>query len=348
MIRSMHRHATYLIIAAACCVFLHAHCEGAVKLDALGRYLTNHGYGGAQLVDSGKFYHLPIRSNGRAGHLVIDTGSPSTLIFRSSAQRLGLTETKTNARVSGAFGEGRERYGVAMIGSFMAGNFTMKNVPVVIASELGAINAFGQPNGLLGLGELMRFGAILDLSHRIVYLRPNRPDSEVADDVKSILQSSGWTPVGLSYTRHHLRVPGEANDVPCHFLVDTGAYLTALDRNFVSSARIPARPTYAVAHGVGRAGGSVGLADLRSLWIGNYQIKKASASVLSMDSRMLGRGTQSEVAGLLGVEYLALNSAIFDFVSGTLYLRPKSATTDLRQRQGRRYPATRRRAGRSY
>jgi hypothetical protein len=39
---------------------------------------------------------------------------------------------------------------------------------------------------------------------------------------------------------------------------------------------------------------------------------------------MLGRGTEGEVAGLLGVEYLARNSAIFDFVSGTLYLKPRS------------------------
>ena len=72
-----------------------------VKLDALGHYLTNQGYGGAQLVDSGKFYHLPFRSNGKAGHLVVDTGSPASLIFRSSVKRLGLSETLSNAYVRG-------------------------------------------------------------------------------------------------------------------------------------------------------------------------------------------------------------------------------------------------------
>jgi hypothetical protein len=29
-----------------------------------------------------------------------------------------------------------------------------------------------------------------------------------------------------------------------------------------------------------------------------------------------------KIAGLIGVEYLAINRAIFDFVSGTMYLRP--------------------------
>src|SRR5436853_6965527 len=79
-------------------------CQAAVKLDGLGRYLTVHGYGGAQLVDSGKFYHLPFHTNGNAGHLVVDTGSPATIVFRSSVRRLGLHETKTNAQVRGAFG----------------------------------------------------------------------------------------------------------------------------------------------------------------------------------------------------------------------------------------------------
>ena len=37
--------------------------RGAVTLDALGLYLAKNGYGGAQLVHLGNFYHLPIQSN---------------------------------------------------------------------------------------------------------------------------------------------------------------------------------------------------------------------------------------------------------------------------------------------
>jgi len=104
--------------------------------------------------------------------------------------------------------------------------------------------------------------------------------------------------------------------------VDTGAFVTALDRSFATAAKISAHPTRVTAHGVGRDVNGVGVASFGSLWIGNYQIKQPSASVLELDSRMLARGTMSEVAGLLGIDYLATNSAIIDFVSGTLYLRP--------------------------
>ncbi|MFL6514197.1 MAG: retropepsin-like aspartic protease [Chthoniobacterales bacterium] len=299
-------------------------CHGAVRLDRLGRLLTTKGYGGAELVDSGKFYHLPIRAEGTAGHLVVDTGSSGTLIFRSSVNRLGLNETRTREYVRGAFGPTQERYGLAMIHSFLAGNCTVRNVPVAIASDLAASQSYGRPNGLLGLRELMKFGAVLDLSRRMLYLRPGRPDQELADDIRSIMESGGWKAVSLTFARNHLRVPGEANDVPCHFLVDTGAYRTVLDRSFAAEANIATRPTSVIAHGVGGASGTVQLANLSSLWIGDYQIRSATASVLAMDNHMLGRGTPAEVVGLIGLEYLALNSAVFDFVSGTLYLRPRS------------------------
>lgn len=295
--------------------------SGAVKLDSMGRFLTSKGYGGAQLVDSGKFYHLPLRSNQSSGHLVVDTGSSSTIIFRSSVKRLGLSETRTRFRVRGAFGQGSDNYGLALIQSFQAGNCLIRNVPVGIAPDLGGMKGYAWPNGLLGTRELMKFGAILDLAHRMIYLRPSRPDPEVTSTIGSMLERSGWKPVHLTLIHDHLRVPAEVNDKPCHLLVDTGAYLTALDRGFARAFEIPIRPTHATAHGVGRTGGTVALGTFRSLWIGDYQIRNGSLSIVSMDPQMLGRGTNAEVVGLLGVEYLARNSAIFDFVSGTLYLR---------------------------
>jgi len=305
-----------------------------VTLDSLGSFLTSHGYGGAQLVDSGTFYHLPIHSNGKAAHLVVDTGSGSTIIFRSSVKRLGLNESRTNVFVRGAFGPGNEHYGLALIGSLESGNIRLENVPVAIAPDLGGMNAYGRPNGLFGVAELTKFGAVVDLAHRMIYLRPHRPDYEVPSNIRIMLEGAGWKPIQLTQVRNHLRVPAEVNDKRCHLLVDTGAYLTALDRGFARAAKIPVRPTNATAHGIGRSGGSVGLGTFDSLWIGNYQIRNASASIISMDSRTLGRevhpevatmrerGINAEVAGLLGVEYLARNSAIFDFVSGTLYLKP--------------------------
>jgi predicted aspartyl protease len=298
-------------------------CHGEVKLDALGAYLVSHGYGGAQLVRTGQYYHLPIVANGKPANLIVDTGAPNSMIFRWSLKRLDLTESKTEVREGGAFGRSAQVYGKTNIGTLTTGNCSLMNVPAAVANDNGtSTNFIGHPNGLLGLRELVKFGAVLDFSHRLIYLRPSRPDSEVAAAIQSMLEQNHFTAIPLALRRNHLSVPAKVNNVPCRFLVDSGAFLTLLDRDFAAAAKLGGAPTRAVAHGIGKPTEQLRVASFSSLWVGDYQIKHASAAVASLDSEILGRGTDSEVAGLLGVEYLALNSAVLDFISGTMYLRP--------------------------
>jgi len=291
--------------------------RGAVTLDALGLYLAKNGYGGAQLVHLGNFYHLPIQSNGKSGNLIVDTGSPTTLIFRSSLKRLNLIESKTTDHVSGVFGRGRDVYGLTTIKALTAGNCTLTNMPVSVASE----SSFRRPrsNGLLGLRELVKFGAVLDLRNHLLYLRPSRPGDSVGADIKSILARQGYSAVPLLLKHNHVFVGGAVSGVPCHFFVDTGSYLTALDVTFAARAKLKVAATPLVGEALGGSS-PVGITIFPSLRIGNYEIKNGSASVGSFDAEVFG--PNSGIAGLIGAEYLAINRAIFDFVSGTLYLRP--------------------------
>ena len=159
---------------------------------------------------------------------------------------------------------------------------------------------------------MIRFGAILDIPHRIIYLSPSHPNAEVSGAVRSILVGRGWTPISLLIWRGHLRVPSQVNDVRCNLVMDTGAYLTTFDRQLASRAKLGRQRTRLTVHGVGSSGGTVLLGTFSSLWVGNYQIGKGSAIVTELDAKALGRGTKIEVDGLLGIEHLAMNSAIFD------------------------------------
>ena len=306
--------------------------RGAVTLDALGLYLTKNGYGGAQLVQLGNFYHLPIQSSGKPGNLVVDTGSPSTLIFRSSLKGLNLNESTTTKFVSGPFGRGRNVYGLTTIKALTAGNCTLTNVPVAVASG-SADSAFSRAhsNGLLGLRELIKFGAVLDLRNHLVYLRPSRPGNSVGSGIKSILSGQGYTAVPLLLKGNHVLVGGGLNGVQCYFIVDTGGYVTTLDADFVAHSKLKVATTRLVAEGLSGSS-SVGITTFPSLRIGNYQIQNGSASVVRFNREVLGSHSgpgipQSHgadlVAGIIGVEYLSINRAIFDFVSGTMYLRPR-------------------------
>ena len=321
VISTRHSRVQFLALLVMLGCSLGPVSNGAVKLDTVGAFLTSHGYGGAQLVGSGRFYHLPVRSNGKLGNLVVDTGTPMTLIFRSNLNRLGLMETRTNRFASGVFGRGQELYGLAMVPSLFTGNCILSNIPVVVTSDLGSMQRYGTPYGCLGLRELTSFGAILDLAHHMVYFRPAPPDRQVSVALKSMLQRAGWKPVQLFQARQQLHAPGRIAGIPCRLIVDTGTPLTAVDRGFALRAKLGGSPTEINASGIGRSGGRVSMTSFSSLSIGDYQVKGASAAVVNLDSAFLGRGSE-EVAGLLGVEYLADNSAILDFISGTLYLRP--------------------------
>jgi predicted aspartyl protease len=316
--RAIHNFIFIFVIALSSPV-----CRGAVKLDALGAYLVSQGYGGTQLVRTGQYYHLPIVANEKPANLIVDTGAPTSLIFRRTLKQLKLAETKTGVHEGGAFGKGTQVFGVTTIGTLTAGNCTLTNVPVAVANDDATLNAIGRPNGLLGLRELVKFGAVLDLSHRLIYLRSSRPGSEVGASIRVMLEHNNFKGIPLSPAGGHLRVPGKVNDTACHFLVDTGASLTVLDRDFAARSKLGAVPTRAVAHSIGKSGAQLSVVRFPSLWVGDYQIKQASATVTGLSSNILGRGTNSESQGLLGVEYLGLNSAIFDFVSGTMYLRPR-------------------------
>ena len=192
-------------------------CRGAVALNALGQYLTSHGYGGAQLVRVENFYRLPINSNGKAGDLVVDTGAPISVVFRGSLKKLALTETATDLRAGGAFGKGHEFFGRTTIQSLIMGNCTLLNVPVAVASDRegsGALRQYGTSDGLFGLHEMVKYGAVVDLGNRLLFVRPNGPGKDIALSVKSILTGQGYTPVELSPARSHLRVSAAINGRP--------------------------------------------------------------------------------------------------------------------------------------
>lgn len=295
--------------------------HSAVRLDALGLYLTKNGYGGAQLVQLGNFFHLPIQASGKPANLVVDTGSPSTLIFRSSLNGLNLSESMTTERVIGPFGRGRDVYGLTTIKALTAGNCTLTNVPVAVASG-SADSAFSRAhsNGLFGLRELVKFGAVLDLRNHLVYLRPSRPGNSVGSGIKSILSGQGYTAVPLLLKGKHIVVAGALNGFPCYFIIDTGGYVTTLDADFAARTKLKVAATWLVAEGF-NGSSSVGITRFPSLRIGNYQIENGSASVVRFNPEILG--SHSLVAGIIGIEYLSINRAIFDFVSSTMYLRPR-------------------------
>jgi predicted aspartyl protease len=307
-------------IGAATIIVAAANAAQATGSGALGDYLIKNGYGAAPLAHPVNYYHLPVRADGQAGYLTIDTGAPTSLVFRSSLKSLRLTEAKTNRHVIGAFGRASDVFGSATIRTLVAGNCTLTNVPVIVATGRGDSMLDNiRPSGVIGLRELVRYHAVLDLKNRLIYFQAS-PSNHSSSEIRAILLKDGYTLVPLSLADSHLQIAGSLNSVPCRVVVDTGAYLTVFSRDFVNRAGLKTIATPFVAEALGGSS-KVGMVKFASLRIGNYEIRNGSATVAPLNREIFG--SPSGIAGLLGAEYLGMNWAVFDFASRTMYLRPR-------------------------
>jgi hypothetical protein len=100
----------------------------------LAGFLNRQGLAGAKLERRfGNHLFLPVSINNRRAALLIDTGSPHTVIDVNSVNSFGLTVEKTDSNVGGLFGRSWERYGTSKVKNIALGNCTVTNVPVAIA-----------------------------------------------------------------------------------------------------------------------------------------------------------------------------------------------------------------------
>lgn len=309
-------------------VFIAGFCsrplEGAAPLSALDHFVVSHGYGGAQFVRAVNTYRLPIKANGKVGDLTIDTGSPSSIIFRASAKKFGLQPTATDIPVHGVFGKGEEKVGIVTIQQLAMGNLNLMNVRAAVLSDWnsgGLYRPYGLSDGLFGLQEMVKYGVVLDLDNRLLLAHPGGQVKEISSGIRSILTKQGYTPIDLATVDDHLQIPAVVNGVACKLMVDTGAYFTVLDRKFSHKAKIGGRDTNIISRGLGTGGRGVSYSQFSELKVGDFAIKNASVTIADLDVDITAG--KSQAAGLLGAEYLGLHGAVFDFNDGTLYLRPK-------------------------
>ena len=148
--------------------------QGEQPGGTLASALAGQGLAGAKLERRyGNHLLVPVSINNRHGALMIDTGSPNTLIDRNSVNTFGLTVEKIGSSVGGLFGRSWERFGASKVKSIAMGNCMVTNVPVAIVdlsgmnpernaaatgSHISDSQAMAHLNGVLGAREMVKFG----------------------------------------------------------------------------------------------------------------------------------------------------------------------------------------------
>jgi Aspartyl protease len=112
---------------------------------------------------------IPVRINGRAALLTLDTGAERTVLTPAAAERLGIPLKFSFARpmhgIAGAVGGGE----IALAG-FTAGPVALRRVGIVVGPITLPPVAGRQPDGLLGVDSLADFDLDLDLPNdRLIF-----------------------------------------------------------------------------------------------------------------------------------------------------------------------------------
>src|ERR1043166_2240065 len=314
--------------------------EGQQTGGTLTSALSKQGLAGAKLQRRyGNHLFVSVAINNRPGALMIDTGSPSTLIDRNSVNTFGLTVEKTDATVGGLFGRTWEREGVSKVKSIAMGNCVVTNVPVAIAdlsgmnpersaaatgSHISDSKAMAHLNGVLGTREMVKFGMIVDCTRQMLYINPNGASSTVSQSLANFLVTRGFTQIPMRLNANdHFDVEGALNGHATRFVVDTGSANTLIDTQV--AVKSGTGMTALTGYGAGGAGGPVeggNRTGVKELAIGNFKLANAEVVVAHVSGDvLLSKSATDSNAGVLGQDYLSTNFAVIDMGGKAIYLR---------------------------
>ena len=314
--------------------------EGQQAGGTLTSALSKQGLAGAKLQRRyGNHLFVAVSINNRPGALMIDTGSPNTLIDRNSVNTFGLTVEKTDATVGGLFGRSWEREGVSKVKSIAMGNCVVTNVPVAIAdlsgmnpersaaatgSHISDSKAMAHLNGVLGTREMVKFGMIIDCTRQMLYINPNGASATASQSLANFLATRGFTRIPLRLNANdHFDVEGALNGHATRFIVDTGSANTLVDTQV--AVKCGTGVTALAGYGASGAGGlveGVNRTGVKELAIGNFKLANAEVVVAHVSGDvLLSKSATESNAGVLGQDYLSTNFAVIDMGGKALYLR---------------------------
>jgi predicted aspartyl protease len=248
--------------------------------------------------------HLLVHAwiNDKPALLIVDSGSPGTVIASKRRSHFGVTEVPIDSkyparvRVNGGYNA------LVMAHTLRLGGLTVGEVPAISADLSGPRHAARrmreqQADGILGTDVLFASRAVLDCQGKllILNLQPDLPN---------------------------LYVNGLVNGSQARLMVDTGAFATLLHKPFVRRLHIPTEQTSLASAAINLKEEGLDVARIRKMSVGVVDIGRNDVGVVDLGG-ILHEALQLSppAVGLLGAEILNRHHGIIDFGTRTLYLK---------------------------
>src|SRR6266513_3044773 len=270
--------------------------------------------------------HLLVHAfiNDKPALLIVDSGSPGTVIASKRRAHFGLSEVPLESKYPSRVQVNGSYNSLVIAHALRLGELNVADVPAISVDLSGPRHAaliLHEPvaDGILGVDVLFATRAVLDCQRQLLILNMK---PEMKGRVPG-LNLSGFEQVPMSVSEgFNLYVDGSVNGAPARLMVDTGAFTTLLHRPFVKGLHIPTRRTPLQSAAINIKGERLDLARIRRLSFGLFNITSKDVGVVNLDGILheSSPGTPAAV-GLLGAEILKSHHGIIDFGTCTLYLK---------------------------
>jgi len=275
--------------------------------------------------------------NGRKIRIVLDTGATHTLLFRSTADRLGLRRDRVKGvRMFGIGGETSVES--ALVDEIRIGEATRERLRMFVAGE----GEFGRDmDVLLGEDVLQSFDVEFDLAHSVVRLHQSNDCEGMS---LAYWATDGARTVGIEPVderRPQIRLDVLINGQGVSALLDSGAGISLLDKPMAAALGVtPSTPgvvPFGRGTGLGQKAIEFWVGPFQSVAIGDETIKHTSIVFGDVFKNASYIGTGSHVprrvesaAMLLGADFLHAHRVLvahsqrkiyFTYVGGPVFQR---------------------------
>jgi predicted aspartyl protease len=241
--------------------------------------------------------------------LAIDTGASQLVISERVAEKIGLKPI-TKTVMLGAGGTGKVESPVYRLDEIALGSVKIKNLPA---------GAFGDPllsqvaDGIIGTSLLAD-----------VIVTVNYPDSqiELSRERAVIDRAYSGNAIPVWCYANLLLMPLDVNGQHSNFVVDTGAATTVVSHTMANALGVNENtPGAKVDLGLGGVGGFEGLVlRVPKVTFRTLGTSEAFDQVLSIDLKQVSRMLQTEVAGLVGFDFLEKYKLTVDYYKAEVRL----------------------------
>jgi predicted aspartyl protease len=266
--------------------------------------------------------------NGRTATFLVDTGAQGSFFRADRAAEFGIQPVGRQTRLAG------RTFSVGAVNDLRVGNHSLGNMEVALysAAQIGGhLPGRGGKvaDGAIGLDVLRRHRAVIDCrAGRMWFNTAGRP----------VAVSAGATRIGISDSRRsYLTVPVTIRGRRGRLALDTGAFVTTLDRGHARALGLETQTSRATARRFDGRVRQVELTRVDDLRIGTFRVPPQQFAVIHLFDRRAVRATDGfgriqhtfrpdtprvgPIFGLLGSELLYQHHGVIDLGAMALHLR---------------------------